>query len=350
MHSSTFNNPIFKPYYKAWPIYLMSKLQQTNKLLIVLSFAAIYLIWGTTYLVIAIGLEEVPPFMMASMRFIIAGSMLAAYCIYKKEKMPSATSIIKNAILGLIILTGGQGLLIWSEQYITSGYASILSATLPIWFVIMDRSNWKTYFSNPYIIMGVVLGFMGILLLFKDTLSASTFSESALMQLYGTIAVLIGAICWVIGTLYNRSKPAPGSMYSNLAWQLLMASPICLFISFSTGEFSGFDLTAVSYKGWLSVVYLAIAGSIIAFIAYTWLLTKMPSAIVSTYAYINPVVAVVLGWYLAEEVVTNFQLIGMAVILGSAILVNITKSQVQSKSLHEEDEEPEIEPVMKLKS
>ncbi|UII31409.1 EamA family transporter [Fulvivirga ulvae] len=328
----------------------MRKLQYTGKLLIILSFAAIYLIWGTTYLVISIGLEELPPFLMASIRFIIAGVMLAGYCLYKKEKLPSARSIMKNAILGLIVLAGGQGLLIWSEQYIASGYASILSATLPIWFVIMDKSNWKNYFSNPFIITGVVLGFLGILLLFKDTLSASAFSETALLQLYGSLAVLIGAICWVVGTLYNRSNPAPGSMYSNLAWQLLMASFICLFISFSTGELAGFDISAVTYKGWLSVIYLAIAGSIIAFIAYTWLLTKMPSAIVSTYAYINPVVAVLLGWYLAEEVITRYQLIGMVVILGSAILVNITKSQVQSKSIEAEEGEPEIEPVMKLKS
>lgn len=300
----------------------------TDKLLLILSFAAIYLIWGTTYLIIAIGLEELPPFLMASIRFIIAGVMLVGYCWYKKEKLPSTTSIIKNAVLGLIVLAGGQGLLIWSEQYIASGYASILVATLPIWFVIMDKSNWKTYFSNPYIIVGVILGFLGILLLFKDTLSATGFTDSALLQLYASLAVLLGAICWVVGTLYNRSKPAPGSIYSNLGWQLLMASVICLFISYSTGEFTGFDLSTVTYKGWLSAIYLAVAGSIIAFIAYTWLLTKMPSAIVGTYAYINPVVAVVLGWSLADEVITNFQFIGMAVILGSAILVNITKSKV----------------------
>ncbi|MBL6445628.1 EamA family transporter [Fulvivirga sp. 29W222] len=326
----------------------MQNLQNSSKLLIVLSFAAIYLIWGTTYLIIAIGLEELPPFLMASLRFIIAGVMLIGYCLIKKEKLPSTSSILKNTFLGLIVLVGGQGLLIWSEQYIATGYASILVATLPIWFVIIDKSNWKIYFSNPYIIMGVVLGFLGILLLFQDTLNSSSFSNDVAQQLYASAAVLLGAVCWVFGTLYNRTKPAPGSIYSNLGWQLLMASLICVAISYSTGELSDFNFAHVTYKGWLSVIYLSVAGSIIAFITYTWLLTKMPSAIVGTYAYINPVVAVVLGWYLADEVISNNQLIGMAVILGSAILVNITRSQVQSKNHEEED--TEIEASMKLKS
>ena len=238
------------------------------------------------------------------------------------------------------MLAGGQGLLIWSEQYIPSGYASILVATLPIWFVIVDRANWSTYFSNAYIIVGVILGFLGILLLFKDTLSEPA-TEANLMHLYASAAVLLGAVCWVVGTLYNRSRPAPGSMYSNLGWQLITASVICLAISYITGELHDFTFSQVSVLGWSAVIYLAIAGSIVAFIAYTWLLTQKPSALVGTYAYINPVVAVILGWLLAEEVITFFQLLGMAVILGSAILVNITKSQVQKKE--DPSKEPESE-------
>lgn len=323
----------------------MAKIIFPHKLLILLSFAAIYLIWGTTYLVIVIGLEDFPPFLMAAVRFIIAGVMLVGYCILKGEKLPTASSILKNTILGLIVLAGGQGLLIWAEQYIASGYASILVATLPIWFVILDKSNWKTYFSNPYIITGVILGFVGILLLFKDTLSGPALTEGVLLQFYASLAVLLGAICWVVGTLYNRSKPAPGTIYSNLGWQLVMASIICIFISYSTGELSGFDISQVSVKGWAAVIYLSVAGSIIAFIAYTWLLTQMPSAVVGTYAYINPVVAVWLGWLLAEEVITLFQFLGMVVILGSAILVNITKSQVQQSKIVVE-EKSEVGTVM----
>lgn len=318
----------------------MNKVFLSPKLLIFLAFIAIYFIWGTTYLAIRVGLEGFPPFLMASIRFILAGVILLAYCIYKGEKLPSRASLIKNAIIGVIVLIGGQGLLFWSEQYIDSGYAAVLVATLPIWFVVMDRKNWNTYFTNPYIITGVILGFSGILLLFKDTLQGS-FSENVRMQLLASVAVLIGSICWVVGTLYNRSRPARGSMYSNLGWQLVIASGVSLSISFGLGELTTFTFTGISANAWFSVLYLVIAGSVIAFVAYTWLLTQKPSAVVGTYAYINPIVAVFLGWLLAGEVISFYQLLGMTVILASAILVNITRSQVQQVPAKAVEPQPE---------
>lgn len=309
----------------------------SDKLLTIAAFAAIYFIWGTTYLAIVIGLEGFPPFLMASVRFIIAGVLLVGYCIYKGEKFPSATALMKNAVLALIVLAGGQGLLIWSEQHIASGYASVLVATLPLWFVIMDKTNWKTYFSNPYIIIGVVLGFFGILILFKDTVSGSLGAENARLQIIASIAVLIGSVCWVAGTLYNRSRPAPGSIYLNLGWQLLIGSVICIIISFSFGELTSFHFTSVEWRAWSAVLYLSIGGSIIAFIGYTWLLTRKPSAVVGTYAYINPVVAVFLGWMFAEETISGNQFLGMTIILASAILVNITRAQVQKSDITEKE-------------
>ena len=299
------------------------------KLVTIAAFAAIYFIWGTTYLAIVIGLEGFPPFLMAAVRFIVAGLLLVGYCTFKGEKFPTASALTKNAVLALVVLAGGQGLLIWSEQYIASGYAAVLVATLPIWFVILDKINWRVYFSSPYIIAGVVLGFVGILLLFKDTLSGTSMSENIRLELIASLAVLLGSVCWVAGTLYHRSKPAPGSIYLNLGWQLVIGSVICMVISVSAGELTAFSFASVSLKAWSAVLYLSIAGSIIAFIAYTWLLTQKPSAVVGTYAYINPVVAVFLGWLLADEVINTNQFVGMSIILGSAILVNITRAQVQ---------------------
>ncbi|ELR73273.1 Permease of the drug/metabolite transporter (DMT) superfamily [Fulvivirga imtechensis AK7] len=302
------------------------------KLATIAAFAAIYFIWGTTYLAIVIGLEGFPPFLMAAVRFIVAGLPLVGYCVFKGEKFPTASALVKNAVLALVVLAGGQGLLIWSEQYIASGYAAVLVATLPIWFVIMDKTNWKTYFSNPYIIAGVVLGFLGILLLFKDTISGTSMNENVRLELIASLAVLLGSVCWVAGTLYHRTNPAPGSIYLNLGWQLIIGSVICSVISVSAGELTSFTFTHISWRAWSAVLYLSVAGSIIAFIAYTWLLTQKPSAVVGTYAYINPVVAVFLGWLLADEVINTNQLVGMSIILGSAILVNITRAQVQKTS------------------
>lgn len=296
-------------------------------MLVILAFLALYIIWGTTYLVIALGLRGFPPFLMAGLRFLIAGVILVTYSLLRREGLPSRSSLIKNAFLAVVVLALGQGVLIWSEQYIASGYASILIATLPIWFVLLDRANWGMYVKNPFIIIGILLGFGGILLLFKDKLSEQIPEENIRMQLFASLAVLFGGICWVVGTLYNRSKPAAGSIHANLGWQLIFGAGICFAVSFLLSESSGFNWEHHTSLSWAAVVYLAVAGSIIAFIAYTWLLHEKPSAIVGTYAYVNPVVAVFLGWLIADEHITGLQLIGMGIILISAIMINLNRTK-----------------------
>lgn len=309
----------------------MSK-SYSHQFLIVLSFLAIYLIWGTTYLAIAIGVQEIPPFAMAFLRFSSAGIIMVAYVLIKGERFPSLRTLINNMIVGTIIMVGGQGLLIWSEQYIASGYASVLIATLPLWFIIMDKRHWNLYFKNPFILSGLVLGFIGIIILFKDQLNQSATDIDPQLQIIASIAVLLGGICWVVGTIYYRSNPSPGSMFSNLGWQLLLSSLVCLVISFILQENKNMEWSEVSIKAWSSVLYLSIAGSIIAFVAYTWLLNEVPSAIVSTYAYINPIIAVFVGWLVVGELISKGQILGMAIILFSAILVNLNKGKVLKSS------------------
>ncbi len=296
--------------------------------LIILAFAAIYIIWGTTYLVILIGLEDIPPFLMASIRFTIAGVLLVSWCLFKREPLPTARSIGKNSLLGIVILVGGQGVLIWAEQFIASGYTAILGATLPIWFVILDKNQWKSCFSNKYIVGGLLLGFAGILLLFREHLDAPFPTEQTRMGMIATLAVLMGCVCWVSGSLYYRYRPAPGSIMLNLGWQLLSGAVFCLGISFIAGELDNFSLSSIGLHAWLAVTYLAVAGSIIAFIAYNWLLTQKPSAVVGTYAYINPVIAVLLGWLIADEIISTYQLTGMMIVLVSAMLINFSKYKV----------------------
>jgi drug/metabolite transporter (DMT)-like permease len=300
--------------------------QLSYRFLIAMAFLAIYLIWGTTYLAIVIGLKSFPPFLMAAIRFVIAGVLLVGYSLWSGEGLPSGHSILKNSFIGLIVLAGGQGLLMWSEQYIASGYASVLIATLPVWFVVMDRVNWKLYFSNAYILSGVAIGFIGIVILFKDKLNEPMGQQEMQLQILASLAVIAGAICWVIGTLYNRSSPAPGSIYKNLGWQLLGGSVICLIISAGSGEWTALDWSNTSWQSWGAIAYLSIAGSIVAFVAYTWLLNEKPAAIVGTYSYINPIVAVFLGWLLADEAISSSQLIGMTIVLFSAIIININRS------------------------
>jgi len=295
---------------------------------IALAFAALYIIWGTTYLVIVIGLEDFPPFFLAALRFTIAGFLLIGYCFYKRDDVPTTAAILKNSLLGIIILSGGQGILIWAEQYIASGYAAILVATLPIWYVLIDKKQWSVCFSNPYIVTGILIGFLGILLLFKDHLLTPTISEKEQMGLLASLGVLFSAICWVSGSLYYRYRPTKGTIFSNLGWQLLGAAVFSFVLSFFLGELTNFTFARVSWESWSAVFYLAIGGSIVAFVSYTWLLTKKPSAVVGTYAYINPVIAVFIGWLWADEIIALHQLIGMVIILISAAIVNLSKYKV----------------------
>ncbi|MBT30677.1 MAG: EamA family transporter [Thalassobius sp.] len=303
----------------------------TAQWVIILAFAAIYIIWGTTYLAILIGLEDFPPFLMASFRFIIAAFFLLGWSFYKGERKITFSALKKNFIVGIIVLAGGQGLLIWSEQHIASGYAAVLGATLPVWFVLIDVDHWKSCFSNKFIILGLVLGFVGIVFLFKDQLDIPLVTEEQNNGIIASIAVLLGCMCWVAGTLYYKYKPAPGSISFNLGWQLVCGSVFCFSVSLLTGELSGFSLASVNMKAWFAVSYLAVAGSVIAFIAYSWLLTKKPAAIVGTYAYVNPVIAVILGWILVNEIISTDQLSGMVLIIISAMLINFSKSKLFAK-------------------
>ncbi len=296
--------------------------------LIIIAFTSTYIIWGTTYIAILIGLETLPPFIMAAIRFLIAGAVLLIIAALRREKM-WVPGMYKNLLLGIVILTGGQGLLFWAEQYIPSGYAAILVSALPLWYVVLDRKNWRTYFKNKLIITGLILGFIGILLLFKKYIGASTGTNP--LQILGLLAVLLACICWAAGTLYYKNHVNQNSMFLNLGWQLMGGFLSSLLVGILSGELTGFSFTNVSMHSWLATIYLAVAGSLVAFIAFNWLMTVKPAAIVGTYAYVNPVIAVLLGWLMANESITMLQIAGMFIILLSAFLVNSPKYTAANK-------------------
>jgi drug/metabolite transporter (DMT)-like permease len=296
--------------------------------LILIAFASVYIIWGTTYIAILIGIETLPPFLMAAIRFLVAAIVLLMISVLRGEKV-LVPGMFKNMLLGIVILTGGQGLLAWAELYIPSGYAAILVSTLPLWYVLLDRGNWNNYFKNKLILAGLILGFCGILLLFKKYIGDAT--GNSFLQLLGLAAVLGACICWTSGTLYFKNHVNKGSMFLNLGWQLTGGFLSSLLVGFFSGEFTGFSFTDVSMHSWLATLYLALAGSLVAFIAFNWLMTVRPAAVVGTYAYVNPVIAVLLGWLMANENITITQVAGMFVILLSAFLVNSPKYLSNSK-------------------
>ena len=288
----------------------------------IIAFAAIYIIWGTTYLAVRIGISTIPPFIMGTMRYSLAGIIFLGYAAVKKEKIFNA-SVLRNIILGAVMQTGGQAMLFWCEKFISSGFTAILVGTEPIWFILLDKPQWKNCFRNKLVLLGVAVGFIGIVVLFQNLLNKpASIQTGQSLQLAATVVALLSAVLWTGGSLYFKYNKTGGSLYLNLGWQLVGGVLSCIIVAACTHEFSGFAITNISLQSWLSVLYLAIAGSIIALSCYNWLLTQKPSAVVGTYAYINPMIAVLVGYLLASEHIFTNQVIGMFIILFSAYLIN----------------------------
>jgi drug/metabolite transporter (DMT)-like permease len=288
-----------------------------------LAFAAIYIIWGTTYLAIKIGVEFIPPFFMASLRYFIAGALLLGYCLATRESIFTKTTGV-NVLLGAFIMTFGQAIAFWAEKYISSGLTAVFGSLLPVCYIITDRKHWHHYKESKLAIFSIGLGIVGIIILFINP-SAASESPIGPITIIASAATVVSCFCWAAGSLYYKYHKRVGSLYCNVGWQLVGGMICCLIISGIAREGSHFDIRSVPIRAFAAVLYLAIAGSIVALIALYWLLHRRPAAIVGTYAYVNPVIAVLLGYLVAGEKITLFQISGMFVILIAAYLANLVK-------------------------
>lgn len=290
---------------------------------IILAFAAVYIIWGTTYLAIRIGIESMPPFIMAGLRYIIAGVLLLLYIKIKGEVLIDKT-IINNLLLGAFMLTCGQGTIFWAEKYVPSGLTAVLISTAPIWYIIADKKHWRSYFTSKLTMFSILLGLVGVWVLFKDQAVVDN-SGSSSMVVIASVVIILSCFCWVMASLYYKYNHTPGSLFKNVGWQLMGGAVACLLVGLPIGEWGQFHIAEVTGRSWSALFYLAIAGSIVAFTAMFWLLERKPAAIVGTYAYVNPVIAVLLGYLVANEAINTSQIIGMVVILIAAYLANRVK-------------------------
>ncbi|WP_295770557.1 EamA family transporter [uncultured Mucilaginibacter sp.] len=292
-----------------------------SRLLFILSFAAVYIIWGSTYLAVRFALTGFPPFILVAMRYLVAGLLMLAFCILKRERFLSLPVFGLQALSGILMLVGGTGMVAWAEQYITSGQVAVLIAAQPLWFLLLDKANWQKYFSDKFIISGLLIGFIGIVLFIN--LGEHEAKESS-MKLIAMIGVQIGAMLWVVGSLVTKKHKGSSSVIMNSSIQLVAASLFSALIAFCAGEFRAFEITTIPLNAWLGMVFLITFGSLIAYVAYIWLLGHVAPALISTYTYVNPVVAVILGWLMADEKLHSGQLLGLAVILIGILLVNVT--------------------------
>lgn len=298
---------------------------------LVLAFIAVYFVWGTTYLANLYALDAIPPFIISAIRYLIAGLLLAVLAYYKGQRFPSRKEIRVLSISGILMLVGGSGLVVVAEQYITSGSAAVIVATEPLWFVLLDYPRWKLYFSNKKIIAGLLIGFAGIVLFTQLAPANTSHQAQSANQLLGIAIVLAGAILWVSGTLFASRRIKPGS-YSlwHTTIQLGAAGLFATVIALLNGEWNGFVWQAVPLPAWGGLAFLILFGSLIAYLAFAWLVTVQPPAIVSTHTYINPMIAVLIGWLVADEQVTGLQVIALAVVLAGVVLTQLSQSRAES--------------------
>lgn len=294
-----------------------------SRIAIIVAYFLIYVVWGSTYYFIGVCLRDFPPFVLGTLRFVVAGTILLVACKMRGELLFRRGLILKSAVCGIILLFVDQGVIMFAQRYVSSSLVAIMASSTAVWIMLLDVPQWRRNFRSVSTVAGIVLGFIGVAMLYLEQLNMQRPGGSHYE--YGVLLLIGGCISWACGTLYSkyhiRDNGDEGGLASS-AWQMLGAGIVFALCAGLSGDFSRLQLSAVSSVSWLSLSYLIVFGSMMAYTAYIWLLRVRPATEVATHAYVNPVVAVVIGAGLGHENVTLIQLSGLAVILISVMMVN----------------------------
>jgi drug/metabolite transporter (DMT)-like permease len=304
-------------------------------ILLLAAFAAIYIFWGSTYLAMKYAVQTLPTFLMAGSRFLLAGGILYLWGRFSADyEKPTFAHWRTNFIVGTLLLLGGNATVATAVHYIPSSLAALLVATEPFWIVLLSwlwlgngRPNWKA-------VTGLLIGFVGVYLLIGGQSVSGAMGSN---QLFGAGLVIAGALAWAAGSIYGLRGETPKSSALTSGMQMLCGGFMLFLVGTLKGEWATFNISEVSNQSWVSLIYLTIFGSIIGFTAYSWLLKNAAPAMVSTYAYVNPIIAVFLGWLIAAESFTGQMLLGAGIIVSSVMLITS-----QDNSEKDERDEPEI--------
>ena len=297
----------------------------SSRLFVLLAFFSIYVIWGSTYLAIRYAVQDIPPLYTAGFRHLAAGSILLLWCFWKRLR-PTWAQIRASFIIGAFFFLGGHGSLHWAEQHVPSGLASLLIAIEPILVFLLSAIAAKEWRLNGLLFAGILFGLGGVALL---------MGRSALNSgpgvFTGSLAVLFGALSWSLGIIYSRRSHLSGSPLLLSALSLLAGSFQLLIAGTVAREYRGFSLSAVSTRSWLALLYLILFGSVIAFTAYNWLMERYSPTLVATHTYVNPIVAVFLGWLFAGEAITFNVCIATAMVVAAVMLVDRGTARLQPR-------------------
>lgn len=301
--------------------------QPPSRTALILAFAAIYLIWGSTYLGIRVAVESMPPFLMAGARFLIAGGLLFAFLKLRGAPWPTAYQWRANAIIGIFLLLGGNGLVVWAEQTIPSGITALLIGVSPL-FIVLTEWAWPGGLRPTAITMGaLLLGFAGVTWLAAPWQS----TDHGGLNAGGIIAILSACVFWAIGSIYSRHAKHGADPFVASSLQMLGGGMALLFAAVLHGDFGRLDFPGITPRAWGAFAYLIFAGSLVGFSTFVWLMKHSTPARVSTYAYVNPVVAVFLGWLLLDEPIGPRTLVSSAIIVTAVAIITVQKSRPPAK-------------------
>jgi drug/metabolite transporter (DMT)-like permease len=294
-----------------------------------LAFAIIYFVWGTTYLAIRVGVQEVPPVLFAAMRFFIAGIVLYTWMIAKGEPSPAARQWISASFIAILIFVFDYGLLFWAEKRVPSGVAAVVMATIPVFIAVLEIIFLGTQRLSVRLVLALLIGIAGVAVLMSRSLNLS----GAPIDRMGALALIIASISWSFGSVLTRKVELPPSKAMSSAAQMLAGGIFLALAAGALGEFRGFQLSSVSRGAWLALLYLIVAGSIIGFTAYVWLIHHESPTKVGTYAYVNPVVAVLVGYFLGGEALGLRTILGTLFVLAGVVLITGTRVQRPATAL-----------------
>ena len=291
--------------------------QPPTRLALFVAFAIVYVVWGSTYLAIRFAIETLPPFLMAGARFLVAGGVLYAWSrLFGGAARPSAANWRAAAVLGVLLLLAGNGLVVWAEYRVASGIAALVVGIVPCFVVLLEWLRPGGARPTGRVIAGLLLGVAGLAWL----LGPDAIMGGGRVDLLGVVALVLASLTWAVGSLYAQHTAVPSAFLLS-GMQMLAGGAALLVLGIALGEPWTFDFTAISARSVFGWVYLIVFGSIVGFSAYIWLLRVSTPARVSTYAYVNPIVAVFLGWLLADEPLTLRTLVAAAVIVSGVVLI-----------------------------
>jgi drug/metabolite transporter (DMT)-like permease len=286
------------------------------------ALVAVWIVWGSTYLAIRLAVETIPPFLMAGSRFLIAGSVLYAWRHLAGDPPPTKIEWRSAIIVGSFLLMGANGGVSWAEQYVDSSVAALLVALVPMWMVVIDALRPAGRRPNRWAVLGVVIGFMGVALLVGPSRLTGLQGD---VDPVGAGVLVIASFLWASGSIYNRGAQLPGSPLLGTSMQMLAGGAGLFLLATLGGEWSRLEVASITMQSLWGLVYLIVFGSWVGFVAYIWVLRAAPTPLVSTYAYVNPLVAIMLGNLLVDEPITVRLLVAAAIIVSSVAIITITQ-------------------------